>query len=150
MRPMTTQQLAATLNTLYRKLYPQDGSLPQDPVLLSARQDPDQFNRLLFGLLGQIGAALARQEQALVMALAHVQQVSAQPAAPQTQAEALQEQVDMDSPLPATQATVTSVMPAAVPAAVIGQAAPVAVNGGMVSVSAPTPAITPAAQVAQS
>jgi hypothetical protein len=62
----------------------------------------------------------------------------------QTQGEALEQAVDMESSLPATQATVTSMMPAVMPGSPSTMPAAVA-NGGMItSVSAPVPAVVAA------
>jgi hypothetical protein len=136
--------LSQTLKTLYRKLYPEDGSFPVDEQLLAARQSQDEHNRLSFGLLSQIGQALVRQEQVIMLiAQEHAKLTQAAPVG-QTQSEALDQAVDMESPMPATQATVTSMMPAAVPATNFSTQ-PAVAGGTMVSISAPTPAIAPAA-----
>jgi hypothetical protein len=140
-----TQQLAKSISTLYRKLYPKDGSLPTDPVLIAARQSEDERHRLLFSLLSHVGEALMRQEQ-VIMLIAEEHSKIAQGTAPigQTQGEALEQAVDMESSLPATQATVTSMMPAVMPGSPSTMPAAVA-NGGMItSVSAPVPAVVAA------
>ena len=145
-----TQQLATTLKALYPKLYPRDGSLPLDERLLIARQSQDEHNRLLFGLLVQIGDALVRHAQVILMQLAaqHQQQAAAAPVG-QTQGEALDQAVDTENAMPPVQATVTSVMPAARPIDLPIQPAPAGGNGTMVSVSAPV-AATICAPVASS